>query len=39
MCGIVVVGNYLEELSKNDDKIKKMTSLLKYRGPDNEDFL
>lgn len=39
MCGIVVVGNYLKKLSKNDDKIIKMASLLKYRGPDQEGFL
>lgn len=39
MCGIVVIGNYLKELPKNDEKVKRMTSLLKYRGPDNEDFL
>lgn len=39
MCGIVVVGNYLEKLSKNDDKVIKMASLLKYRGPDQEGFL
>lgn len=39
MCGIVVIGNYFQNLPKNDEKIKKMASLLKYRGPDQEGFL
>lgn len=39
MCGIIVVGNYLKKLPKNDEKVIKMANLLKYRGPDQEGFL
>ena len=36
MCGIVVIGNYQKDVPHQKEQMKKMASLLQYRGPDEE---
>ena len=36
MCGIVVIGNYQKDVTHQKEQMKKMASLLQYRGPDEE---
>lgn len=38
MCGITTICNYTRNILEYDEKLKRMTQLLSYRGPDNEGF-